>query len=723
MIINAANNALKIGQLTIGGRAVGSIDSLGQALTLATPSAGTESAASARKISIHDNFAKEMTKRLAESRAGDGESADPAVLAQSLSGAMGEIEKIFGREAATEVMAKVLNGTADGMDEDSLIQALQNGLADLSRLDPNGAKMKQLTEAFNQDLALALDPDQAEEKIAAGETLSLSYALSRHFGSLYTPEVKGENQTTREDDDSSGEQFPGPITRGLTVPEGVDGGIDLVEANAALAEARTQTPERVERQRGQVETHEMLGFGADGRWGLVEVAEPEEVAEAELKEAAEASLAQAQELDLAQIIDNENGAKVFEELSKFLKNTLQDEEAAAFVDKSLKEAQAVLDNKYGTAPNLTETLSQVYAKVADEGDADKLTALTNYVNNDFKDNLNPILAEMQTGLVSQLAGGEIGELMFKGLIGPGAAGETDTFSLKWGYKDDEAFDKTYSRRYLDEDIQAVRSALEDQEAAARRNMEMAQAQMADEAELRKAGFVNAVAQPEEVAKANKDLPGGPTGYHVPGFSHIDPDPGVNNKIWDDVGSGEETAPDKAEAERKKLLTAMTLKFGQLDDQTLAELGEYLGQAFGQEEADRLMSQVNRTGELMEGLAAIHRDIRDNGGEAQAAGFVGFLNSEMKDEVGRAANDLGLEFDGWQSLDGISGELTATFSIQGTERTATVTILGPEARATDDASAEAILRANEAAQQEREAREIPKHLQKPRATGYLIDLMA
>jgi hypothetical protein len=103
-------------KLIIGGRSVNQagLRTVASFATAATPTSKTAS-------SIYDNFSREMSRRLATApNQADQDvkgASDSSALVQSLTGAMGEIEQVFGREAATEAMAKVLVGTEGEVSE------------------------------------------------------------------------------------------------------------------------------------------------------------------------------------------------------------------------------------------------------------------------------------------------------------------------------------------------------------------------------------------------------------------------------------------------------------------------------------------------------------------------------------------------------------------------------------------------------------------------------
>jgi hypothetical protein len=219
----------------------------------------------------------EATKKIGNTEEND--TADPSILVQSLTGAMGEIEQIFGREATNEVMAKILTGTANGVTEESLLYSIQSGISGLSRLDPNDTKMKQLTDGFNKDLSLALDSELANQKLESKQTMSLSFAISNHFGSLAVPT---ESQMAQEDSSTQ-------------------------KAGATQSSSRS----------GIGETYEMAGFDTEGSWGTVKVGKLGEAAAEEIREAAEAGLDKATALTMASIMKQESG-EVF--LAHFLRS-------------------------------------------------------------------------------------------------------------------------------------------------------------------------------------------------------------------------------------------------------------------------------------------------------------------------------------------------------------------------------------------------------------------
>jgi|GEM_PF-4423849 len=743
MIINAASNSLFGAQMRINGQIVGGAGGLGLSRSLAWESGrNAETQSGPAQSSVYDNFGREMSRRLIEAAKMSGSSpdddADPSLLKQSLVGAMGQIENLFGRPAAVEVMAKILTGTAEGLTEESLLSSLERGLDGLRSLDPNGTKLKTLTESFNADLALAGSEEEAD-RLEAGESFSLSYALARHFGSLNVPEdeagatLKGAGGRLNESADNAGAPGQEPLTISGGGSFELSGFFDLDPEITTLIEPELPKPVEREKKREMVE---MMGFDETGRWALIEVAKAEKVEDEELKRTAAEGIDQAQNLGLEAIIGQKDGAgeALIKELADFLRLTAGDEEAAAFVENGLKEARAAIENNYGKSPKLMDMISQVYSKVAADGDFDKLAALENYINADFKAKLNPILAELQQGMVPLLPGGEVGELEFQGLSGLSAAGESDVFALKWGYKGDAAFDRSLNKRFMHEDIQPVKEASDKQKAEARRTLAQAKAQMEDEKELRRQGYLYEVATPEEVLKANREAGNGPVGDIVPGYSHLGRDPGENRKIWNDLKLPEGEDESDQSAEGEVLAEAMAIKVGQMSDGARAELEKYLRDNFEADQAEAMLRDLDWKNDLMSALADVHRDIRERGSAGQAEAFVNFLNGGLKEEVQVMARRLGgLEFDGWQSLDGSAGELAADFRLTETQNALSIAVLSPGKKAAPTgenaaglAAAEKILQTNLSSQQHQNTQKVDFSAG-PRpnfwATGQLINLVA
>lgn len=651
MIISLASFAQSAGRTDKSG-----VLSAGLSIRPLNPSqAEASSSRSSPKNSIYDNFSREITRRLkaAEKIKGQGQDqdAEPSILAQSLTGAMGEIEQIFSREAATEVMAKIITGTADGLTEDSLLKALQNGLAGLTRQDPNGTRLKRLTEALNKDLALALEPELAEQKVKSGQTVSLSFALARHFDTLSEPEA---------DECLSDESSP------------------ATRANA------------------YEDAYKMAGFDETGSWGLVDVVKPDEASAEELKEAAEAGVTKVVELTMAHIMEYGDGEGLFFGLARFLEKELQDKESAAFVEQGFFDSYDLLSDKYGASPKISALISQVYSKVAAEGDADKLALLEDYINTDFKKAINPILANIQQLNPDLLPGAEVGELQFKGLGGASLGGESDAFSLNWGYKDDSTYDKTVAKHFLQEDIRGVKAV---QEKIIRLR------------EDKWAQNWDATSEEEQLKRIGR------------------------NKEADEHDSDLRVSlAGKLNEERQldKLEEAMTTRFGQLNESSLEEMEQYLKKNFDEETAEKLLEHTRWSNDLMSGLAGINQDIREYGGtDSQAEDFLNYLNSHLKSEVARIAADLGgLNFDGWQSLSGVEGELEAAFNFSGQDNPLKVTIMDPGNNAVGDEEAddkadhaERILQAYKPAGAPEVAQVLPRHMQWLKGTGYLINLKA
>lgn len=682
MIINAASQASSIGQLRIGNRNISTVNSLASGLSLNSPGpAETQSPSS--KNSIYANFEREMSRRLneaAKKNQDDDQAVEPSVLVQSLSGAMGEIEQIFDREAATEVMAKILIGTAGGLTEDDLLASIQNGLAGLSRLDPNGTKVKNLTEGFNRDLALSLDQDLADQTLASRRTLSLSYALGRHFGSLTDPEMAEKNQAQPD--------------------KGLFGDNDAGSSRPGLAAE---------------EIFEMSGFDETGVWNLIEVKKPDEAKAEELREAAEAGLDKAAELTMLAFMNRKNGERIFSELSGFLKDHLQDKESAAFVDKCIGDTYALMADGYGSSPKLADLLSQVYSKVAADGDADNLALFEKYINNEFKEAVNPILAEMQQGgEMALLPGAEVGELQFKGLSGLSPAGENDVFSLNWGYKDDPTYDRSITKRYLQEDIRGVKAVKEEMDAAEQTRL----IRNWDDSDEEK-----------RQAEAKEDRAGKGTRVGLSKMAGSD----ENREVSDLRTTRAERFAE--ENRRKKLDELMDSKFGQLSDSAREELEKYLSDNFGEEEAQRLLEHTRWSNNLMTGLAGIHRDLRESGtDEHQVGRFMNFLNGTLKNEVGNIASELGgLTFDGWQASEAPEGGLEALIQFKSLEDVTTVAIMAPDRTVLEEAdsyqarefTADQILNPALSAQPADDSQKNESLLRavKKADLGYLVDLLA
>ena len=543
-----------------------------------------------------------MARRL--EKTGPGQALGSAqALAQSLTGAVGEIEKLFDRETATMVMARILTGTAGGADEASLTSSLSNALAGLKRSDPTGVKLKQLSATFNQDLAL--DPEAADRKLSDGSTLSLSYALARHFGGLgdlKAPEAKKTEENPPPESIEPGENSASP------------------------------------------EIFEMFGFDETGRWGAVEVTRLDQETAAEIKETAEAGLARVKEVTLSKLIqadrllqgDDSGGGKFLDNLATFLEVSLDDKEAAEFVKEAVSKSRELIEKGldflegYGTDPKLAEVLSQVYSKIAAEGQADKLAALEHYINNDFKEALNPVLAQysrsgpdLPPGLADL-----VGELQFKGLGGVSQGEESDAFSLNWGYKDNGVYDQATAKRYLQEDFQAVKA-------------------------------VKAKADEAEREKTAKDWDQAFQGLRDLNKTDGPAAPGTTSTLLEKFN---------AERRQDKLAELLDTKFGQLSDSSREELAKYIKERYGEDEAETLLEHIKWNKNLMGGLAALYRDMRALGAdEDQMAGFVNFLNDHLKRDVESVAFKTGgPAFAGWQAPEDAEGDLKASFTFAGRE---------------------------------------------------------
>ena len=714
MNINAANNGLTAGQMIINGRNVAGADSAGGTLNIGGGAKAAGSGSQNKPTSLFENFTKEMSKRLTASMKLTDEKNEEAqakvsLLTQSLAGAMGQVEDHLGKEAATEVMAKILTGTADGISEESLLNSIKNGLAGLTRFDPNGVKVKQLTDAFNKDLTLAFDPDKAEEKIKAGETLSLSYAISSHFGSLTTPQAKPDDTADASGPDPYGEEVyagstedPAVIsgqaaTDGSLVPDSAEAAANLNGAASSLFSAGSADGKTTDYKK-PAEMYEMMGFDETGAWGTVEVAKPDEMTDQAMKEAAEAGISKARELDLATLIDKGGAQHAFNEMALFLKEDLQDKEAYNFVSQCVGDALSAINNKYGNSAKMSEMLSQVYSKIADEGDAEKLAGFETYINTTFKEYINPVLSDIQEKMPHIIPGGEVGQIQFKGIIGVSSGQESDAFGFKWGYKDDDTFDYTDTRKYLQEDILAVKQFEQKEYDQKTEILKAHEAKKADENEAK---------MRETLSKT--DL--------------------TEEEIQDRLLFRQ--PHEEAEAERQdKLTEAMTMKFGQLDDNSRQKLEQYINSNFDEEQANELLSDIAWNKDIMQGLAGMHRDIRELNGEAAASGFLSFINSDLKQEVQKLTDKLGgMEFEGWSDLGGVGAELEATFRFAGQDEATRVSILAPEKMLNEQdgenldqlANAENILKAGQTAQETRDESNIPLHKRTQIGTGYLINV--
>ncbi|UQZ90601.1 hypothetical protein C4J81_15860 [Deltaproteobacteria bacterium Smac51] len=664
--------------MQIGNRSVDSVDSIGSGLSIKSGNSNPAESTSEQKNSIYSNFEKEMSRRLTEAAKKSGssdndEAADPSILAKSLTRSMGEIEQIFGREAATEVMAKVLTGTAKGVGESELLSSIQNGLAGLSPLDPNGTKMKQLTEGFNQDLSLALDPELAEAKLQSKETLSLSYAISSHFGSLAAPENVEDTQVA---DDQAGTSQSGQET--LTG-----------------------------------KTFEMAGFNETGSWDTVKVSKLDDVSAEKLREAAEEGLSTATSLTMADIMENTEGHNLFYSFASYLNNNLQDKESAAFVEQCIADSYQTTTNQYGKSPKMADMLSQVYSKVASDGDADKLALLENYINTDFKEAVNPILSQMQQGDGALSASLDVGTLQFKGITGASLAGESDAFSLNWGYKEDDTYDKSISKRFMQEDIRGVKAAKEKNDQIEEDLFVKNWDDSDDEKRI-------------DEAKESRDRIRAAAGRSNP----VDgTDSGIESKDSDLRSSYREKFDE--EHRQKQLEEAMTTKFGQLSDSSRDELENYLRENFSEEEAEKFLEHTDWNNDIMSGLADIQNDIRESGAEeSKVTKFVDFLNGTMKEEVDKISNELGgLSFEGWQTKEGVEGELQASFQFTGQENMTRVTILGAgidmaeEAESLQAQAPEAVQAITPKDNEQTLKNQMTATSQKMIGTGYLVDLLA
>ncbi len=657
---------------------VGGTNPLASGLSIkATGPTPETQAASQEKNSIYSNFEKEMSRRLNEavqksghSNNNDNASADSSVLLQSLTGAMGEIGELFGREAATEVMANILTGTAQGVTEESLMSSIQNGLSSLKRLDANNMKMKELSEGFNKDLSLLLDPELADKKLENKQTMSLSYALVKHFGLEKAPEANPDEA-------------------------------DTMEEGGAMENAAGNFNEK---------SYEMAGFNETGQWDTVTVTQLDERAAEEIREAAETGLNKVADLKMATVMKQEKGARIFNNLANFLEKNLQDKAASLFVNDCIMSSSLGPEN---SSPKMAEMLSQVYSKIAADGDADKLAAFENYINTDFKEAINPVLAAIQGGGGEALPPitEELGALQFKGITGASLAGESDAFSLNWGYEQDGSYDRAVSKRFLREDIRAVKAAEENAERAEQDRLAKAWDDTDEEKRI----------------EAAKNKPKAKAG--LPGLAEADKPAEAEA---DDLHStlGEKFAEERRQS---KLEEAMTTKFGQLSDSSRQALEQYVQDNFSEEEAEKLLEHTKWSNDLMSGLAAVHRDIRESGDSAsKAEGFMKFLNGTLKKEVEAITEKLGgLGFEGWQAApDGGLGELEAGFTFNGGETVKVlITGLGETlGESEEQLTADQLLKTSPASRPEEDTRDGQAALRASTkllklGTGYLIDLMA
>ncbi|MDR0548751.1 MAG: hypothetical protein LBI10_04980 [Deltaproteobacteria bacterium] len=372
------------------------------------------------KPTIYDNFTREINKRLKTDP-----SKDATILSQSLTGAMGEVERLFGRDAAILTMAKILNGTENQLDLDSLVAALENSFASLKLVDPTGAAMDGLLASLNADLALAVDSKALETKLNNHETLSLSLALSQYFG--------GESKVVSQKPVATDDEAPN-------------------QASAQLSGSKAIFT---------------TGFTKEAKWSEVTFSAAEAKAESELKERAESELKTAGDLSLTTLIKKGGAEDVFNDLVHFLEN-LDQKEAAEYLSEGLKKALAD-DGLTKTSPlNVSQVLNQIYSQVATTGDAESLALFEDYVNSDFKNAFNAALENLQKMDDSPFNGNlNLGLIQFKGLTGTSLAGENDNFSLVWGYQNNGQYDLALTKRVLQEDLSDLNLSLEKKEKTAK----------------------------------------------------------------------------------------------------------------------------------------------------------------------------------------------------------------------------------------------------------------
>jgi uncharacterized protein (DUF1697 family) len=588
-----------------------------------------------------------MAKRLTEAAKpvspAEQNEPEPEVLVRSLAGAMGEIEQLFGREAATLAMAVILTETEGGVTEENFLASLQSALAGLKRYDPNGLKLKQLTEGFNRDLALALDQELAAKNEENGQAFSLSYALARHYGSL-----------------------------------------------GSLMKAEDEVPEGTE----AAEVFMMMGFTEEGKWAEVQVQKSDSAAAVEIRQKAESGLNKAADLTMAKIMEYDDTAALFQELVNFLDAGLQDREAALFAEKCLADSEALLRDKYGNSPEITKMLGQIYSQVAAEGDEDKLRLLENYLNTDFKDALNPILAKMQKdGLFGELAD-ELGALQFKGITGL-SEGQEDKFSFSWGYEDDSAYDQIITKYYLQEDIREVKRVTEKKE---------------EDAAWKKAELLAETGEARLARESVENLPGNKAAAE----EVID----KGAAVW---------ARFQAEKRQDHLNEFLGTKFGQLSQESRDQLTQYLESHFSEEEAEKLLEHTKWNNDIMAGLAGIEGAIKAMRTDSRAQEeLVRFLNSQVSPELEKIAARLdGLNFDGFEVPAGESAEpMTANLHFAGQKGALKTAMVNSEPAMTEESDETGLPAAEEApkpAEAILAAVNDPVCLQRLRGTGYLISL--
>ncbi|MDR1295800.1 MAG: hypothetical protein LBO05_00145, partial [Deltaproteobacteria bacterium] len=376
-------------------------------------------AAARTQSTLYENFSSEILKRLKDA-AGDkktgtgsleGDPADPAALADSLAGAMGEIEEIFGREAATEAMAKILLGTENGAGRESVMASLETVLAGLGKLGRTGLEIRQLVEGFNRDLTLG--EKELAEKIDSGATMSLSNALASFFGSqdsLTTGAGAGNGSLAADENSAAagagtGESSP---AQGDNSPgEGekrADGGAVISgaglaafadaayrrsltggQSHLATAAAMTTVAEEYvldpsgppgasppgfadpsgDASGGGSEKFTAMAFSLDGKWGRVEF-EVRKAAPEDVRLAGEKGLETGVEVTLANLADK--GGKAFADLLSFVKTNMNDDELEVYLAEKISQAEKYLEQEYGPNPKMGEVLAAVYAKTAEDGD-------------------------------------------------------------------------------------------------------------------------------------------------------------------------------------------------------------------------------------------------------------------------------------------------------------------------------------------------------------------
>jgi hypothetical protein len=193
----------------------------------------------------------------------------------------------------------------------------------------------------------------------------------------------------------------------------------------------------------------------------------------------------------------------------------------------------------------------------------------------------------------------------------------------------------------------------------------------------------------------------------------------------------------AEKRQNHLEEFLTTKIGQLSDGTRESLEQYITDNFSEEEADKLLEHAKWNNDLMSGLAAMQQDIKEFAGDDKSAGFIAFLNNQLKPEVDKFADRLGISFEGWQVPEELSaGTLEVNLRFVGQKEAVKAVIIEPEKTSVENEgqeqeTAQADLgqmplipspQTVEAAQDE--AQTVSQYmLLQGKGTGYLINLVA